>query len=103
MNKDMKNENKFNLTYTKRNCKVELYTVGDNFAVEIIESRDGFIAWLRHADSWFSMAIVSSRKKEFTGTKLEFEVDHDFFLEMVQRSLPDRIDCFRKHCPIAEF
>ena len=102
MNNDMKNENKFNLTWTKRNCKVELYTVGDNFAVEIIESRDGFIAWLRHANSWFSMAIVSSRKKNLTGTQFEFEIDYGTFLEMVQRSLPGRIDCFKKHCPISE-
>ena len=103
MNKDMKNENKFNLTETKRSCKVELYTVGDNFAVEIIESRDAFIAWLRHANSWFSMAIVSSRKEYFPCTQFAYEVDHDNFLEMVQRSLPDRIECFKKHCPIAEF
>ena len=103
MTKDMKNESKFKLYKTRKNCKTELYDVGDGFAVEVIEHKDGFIAWLHHANSWFSVAIVSSPKKEFPGTKFEFEVNHDFFLEMVQKSLPSRIECFRKHCLIVEY
>ena len=98
----MKNENKFNLYETKRNCKVELYSVGE-FAVEVIESKDEFIAWLHHTNSWFSLAIISSRKKNYPGTKFAFEVNHDTFLEMVQRGLPSSIEIFKKHCPIAEY
>ena len=103
MTKEMKNENKFNLYNTRKNCKIELYSVGDNFAVEVIESKDEFIAWLHHPDSWFSLAIMSSRKKNYPGTKFAFEVNHDTFLEMVQRCLPNSIEIFKKKCPMVVF